>query len=81
MTNTKNSSTCRCECGEPVGAKANYRPGHHARHAGIVARAITENPKQVKTLLNTLPSAALQSKATRAVERLTAKPEAKEAVA
>lgn len=29
---------CRCGCGTPVSPKADYRPGHDARHAGIVAR-------------------------------------------
>lgn len=67
---------CKCDCGEIITTKASYRPGHDARHAGIVARAIAENPKQAKTLLAALPSAALQAKATRAAERRTAKAEA-----
>lgn len=29
---------CKCECGQPVSSKANYRPGHDARHVGVVAR-------------------------------------------
>lgn len=72
-------NTCACTCGEQVGPKAMYRPGHDARHAGAVARAIAADPKQTKALLATLPSDALRAKAQRAVERLTAKPEPKEA--
>ncbi|MEJ1088318.1 hypothetical protein WDU99_08315 [Microbacterium sp. Mu-80] len=71
-------NTCACTCGEPVGPKATYRPGHDARHAGMVARAVVENPKQAKALLATLPSDALRAKAQRAVARATApKPEPK----
>lgn len=62
---------CKCDCGQVITTKARYRPGHDARHAGIVARAIAENPKQANALLGTLPSNALQAKATRAAERLT----------
>lgn len=64
---------CKCDCGEVITTKASYRPGHDARHAGIVARAIADDPKQTKALLSTLPSAALQAKATRAAEKLAAK--------
>lgn len=77
--NTKATATqipatlCACRCGEPVGAKAMYRPGHDARHAGLVARAIVEDPKRAKALLATLPSPSLQAKAQRAADRLTAK--------
>lgn len=31
---------CRCGCGEHVAPKRSYRPGHDARHAGAVARAL-----------------------------------------
>lgn len=72
-------NTCACTCGEQVGPKAMYRPGHDARHAGAVARAMVENPKQAKALLATLPSDALRAKAQRAVERQTARAKAEEA--
>jgi hypothetical protein len=58
-----------------------YRPGHDARHAGAVARAITENPKQAKALLATLPSDALRAKAQRAADRQTAKAKTEEEAA
>lgn len=71
MTST-NTGSCKCECGQATGPKANYRPGHDARHAAVVARAIAENPRQAKSLLTALPSAALQAKAARAADRLGA---------
>lgn len=70
------ATTCACQCGEQVGPKAIYRPGHDARHAGIVARAIAANPKQTKVLLATLPTPALRAKAQRAAERIATKAEA-----
>lgn len=67
---------CLCGCDENV-AKSNYRPGHDARHAGNVARAIaadgsTETTSS-KALLATLPSEKLQDKAEAMAERLIAK--------
>ncbi|MGW9168705.1 hypothetical protein [Agromyces sp. NPDC055658] len=77
---TGSTAECLCGCGGTVSTKANYKPGHDARHAGTVARAIVENPKQAKALLATLPSDALRAKAERAVARATApKPEPKAA--
>lgn len=70
------SPTCTCGCGEQIGPKATYRPGHDARHAGAVARAIAADPKQEKTLPLALPSPALRAKAQRAAARaLAPKPE------
>jgi hypothetical protein len=39
-TATKGSGTCRCGCGSAT--KGNYAPGHDARHAGQVAKALAE---------------------------------------
>lgn len=36
-------SKCRCGCEENVAPKRHYRPGHDARHAGAVARALIAN--------------------------------------
>lgn len=36
-------NTCRCGCKEPIAPKRTYRPGHDARHAGAVARALLAN--------------------------------------
>jgi hypothetical protein len=66
---------CRCGCDENV-AKSNYRPGHDARHAGQVARAIAENGGDW-VLLDALPSEALRQKARDMAGRLLAKAAAK----
>ena len=76
-----NGPTCTCGCGEQIGPRATYRPGHDARHAGVVARSIAADPKQTKTLLLTLPSPALRAKAQRAADRLTAKADTEEEAA
>lgn len=70
---TATKTACHCGCGEQIGPKATYRPGHDARHAGMVARDIAADPKQEKTLLLALPSPALRAKAQRAAARATAK--------
>jgi hypothetical protein len=58
------SARCRCGCGEATsGRRALYRPGHDARHAGQIARAILADPDQRDALLAALPSAALRDKA------------------
>lgn len=75
LTSTATVPACACGCGEQIGATATYRPGHDARHAGAVARAIAEDPKQEKTLLMPLRSPALRAKAQRAAARLTSKVE------
>ena len=62
---------CLCGCGNPVGRKSNYKPGHDARHAGAVARYIAESGDW--TALGSLPSQALQDKATRMVEKIVEK--------
>lgn len=67
------TNTCLCGCGKTIGKKANYRPGHDARHFAAVAREIAANPRRRAALLGTLPSPALRAKAERAAERLTTK--------
>ena len=69
---TKNS-TRLCECGTATSQKANYKPGHDARHFAAVAREIAANPHRRAALLGTLPSEALRAKAEHAAERLTTK--------
>lgn len=54
---------CRCNCGFPTNnPKSNYLPGHDARHAGIVGRAILAGGNKAE-LLATLPTEALRAKA------------------
>lgn len=65
------TGNCLCQCGETTNKKANYRPGHDARHFTAVAREIAANPRRRTSLLGTLPSPALRVKAERAAERLT----------
>lgn len=67
------TNTCLCGCGDTTGKKANYRPGHDARHFAAVAREIAANPRRRAPLLGTLPSPALRAKAEHAAERLTIK--------
>jgi hypothetical protein len=72
---------CTCGCGEQVPIKSFYRPGHDARHAGVIGREIAANYKvegfDRRELLNNLPSDLLAAKAEgiaeKAIERLEAK--------
>lgn len=73
---------CNCGCGEATSSsKTQYKPGHDARHAGIVARAMAAakiNGDATYTPgLDTLPSPKLRSKAEamarRIVEQVAAK--------
>lgn len=69
---------CRCGCGSMIPGKSNYKPGHDARHAGQVARAMSAvSSDSWESLLDTLPSEPLQRKALGMAERLVAKAEAK----
>lgn len=61
---------CLCGCGEVVGGKANYRPGHDARHAGQVARRAADDLDNAAQYLKELPSPALRHKALKQAERL-----------
>ena len=55
---------CRCGCGEQATRPtALYRPGHDARHAGAVGRALIAAGHADPALLDALPSQALRAKA------------------
>jgi hypothetical protein len=58
---------CTCGCGEQVPIKSFYRPGHDARHAGVIGREIAANVATPgfdrRDLLNELPSDKLAAKA------------------
>lgn len=63
---------CRCGCEKTTsGDRTLYRPGHDARHASQIARAILADPGQRDVLLGALPSAALREKAASMVTRRT----------
>ncbi|AZS07098.1 hypothetical protein SEA_WAWA_55 [Arthrobacter phage Wawa] len=68
---------CTCGCGEATSsAKTMYKPGHDARHAGNVARAIAEavlNGTEAKSSLTDLPTANLVHKADAMSKRLVEK--------
>lgn len=57
---------CLCGCGENVPSKSNYRPGHDARHAGQIGKALAamafDNMAGDKMLAD-LPSDRLKDKA------------------
>lgn len=64
------ATECRCGCGQPTNKGKGYLPGHDARHAGAVARAILANPtKEAWAALKALPTEALRTKARAQVER------------
>jgi predicted RNase H-like nuclease len=60
---------CRCGCGEQVGRRALYRPGHDARHVSQVGRAMMAAGAEDPDLLAALPSEALRAKARAMLER------------
>lgn len=70
---------CKCGCGFPVTNRArNYLPGHDARHAGQVARAMAaipgaDNEDKRTAMLDALPTDALRWKAAAMADRLIAK--------
>lgn len=78
---------CTCGCGELVPSKSFYRPGHDARHAGVVGREIAAEaamPAYAKSWkdraakkLEALPSDRLRVKAERIAEKAIGKAEAK----
>ena len=55
--------TCLCGCGETTGRGSTYRPGHDARHASRVGRAMAAASAEDPALLAELPSDALRAKA------------------
>lgn len=75
--------SCYCGCGAPVSTRVFYRPGHDARHAGQVGRAIAERYAEPgfdrRELLGDLPSERLTAKAEAIAEKAIAKMEAKAA--
>lgn len=82
--NTKTPDTvhpCYCGCGENVPSKSFYRPGHDARHAGVVGRKIAANATTPgfdrRELLNDLPSDRLIAKAEAIAEKAMEKADAK----
>lgn len=66
-TNPADLPMCRCGCRVPVNdRKRNYLPGHDARHAGQVGKAIAaKDPKsdEFESMLAVLPTDALRRKA------------------
>ena len=78
---TEASTECNCGCGEAIGRRAIYRPGHDAKHVSqLVAELFNTiqdggkiTPAAITSAANSLPSAALQAKFRRAAERLIAK--------
>lgn len=68
---------CNCGCGEATSSsKTNYKPGHDARHVGIVARDIASSAQpffERVTSDEDLPSEKLRAKAHAMAERLLAK--------
>lgn len=56
-------TACLCGCGQEVGRGSRYRPGHDARHAGTVGRALVSLGREDEDLLAGLPTADLRAKA------------------
>lgn len=54
---------CRCGCGQQVGRRSTYRPGHDARHASQVGWAMIAAGAEDPVLLAELSSDALRDKA------------------
>ncbi|QDH48241.1 hypothetical protein SEA_MAMAPEARL_53 [Arthrobacter phage MamaPearl] len=87
MTETQNTTAkavttrhCTCGCGEATSsAKTMYKPGHDARHAGNVARAMAADYNDAGNAdkLSALPTANLQHKAKMMAARLVSKEAAK----
>lgn len=78
-TNPADLPLCLCGCQTPVNnRKRNYKPGHDARHAGQVARAMAAWPgleysDKRAGFLDVLPTDALRWKAATMADRLIAK--------
>lgn len=68
-TTPQEARLCYCGCGEEVGEKSYYRPGHDSRHVGIVARQVVASDA-FETITNQLPTVALQFKAWNMAYRL-----------
>lgn len=78
-TNPADLPLCLCGCNQPVSNRnRNYRPGHDARHAGAIGKALgTMHPEEDEenwtAMLGFLPTAALQDKANNIGRRIAAK--------
>lgn len=76
---------CYCGCGEQVPAKSFYKPGHDARHAGVIGREIAAGYATKgfdrRELLTMLPSDKLVAKAEGIAEKAIERIEAKQAKA
>lgn len=68
--NTTATATCKCNCGQTVGPKATYRPGHDARHVSDLLATIIEHQEfeMIEAYQKDLPSVALRAKFAKAVE-------------
>ena len=68
--NTTTPATCKCNCGQTVGPKATYRPGHDARHVSDLLATIVEHQEfdMITKYQTDLPSTALKEKFANAVE-------------
>lgn len=84
--NPANLPQCLCGCGAPVNSRnRNYKPGHDARHAGAIGKAVglmdpeeTANENR-QAMLEFLPTDALRQKADAMGRRIWAKGQAKAA--
>jgi len=82
MSDTKNTQTKTPASKVPaeyLQPNGKYKPGHDAKHAGVVARRVMEDGKT--SHFNELPSEKLKAKALNLVNLWTAKEEAKQAAA
>lgn len=78
-TPAKEPKPCRCGCGDLVPSKSFYRPGHDARHAGVIGRlAATMDGDDRAVTLAEMPSPALVAKAEAIMNKAIEKAEAKQ---
>ncbi|WP_454175063.1 hypothetical protein [Gordonia sputi] len=68
----KAPAACACGCSE-VTSGGRYRPGHDARHAGNLVRAVLAGQVEMADALDAVASDALRAKITRGVERAAQK--------
>lgn len=71
---------CRCGCGDEANLGRSYRPGHDARHASAVARAVIEDKPGAQEAMDLLP-VALKAKAARMVSNHATRAAKKQAAA
>lgn len=76
MSKIQSQKKCACGCALPVVSKANYRPGHDARHAGQVARRLIERPSDpAANQILAAMSVGLRAKVAGQIARATEKAE------